>query len=84
MSIIKGEHVIDCQNEFESVLCSTEFCHALIKTLNKKDQQLKSKHWIKKGIIVSINNLSVMFKSAVKDQTKRVTFKEYRNLLNSY
>ena len=60
------------------------FYHAPIKILNKKDQKLKAKPWISKGIIVSIKKKNLMFKSAIKDKTKKfsITFKKYRNILN--
>ena len=52
MSIINRENVNKCWNEFERAV----FFHAPIKNLNKKDQKLKAKPWITKGIIVSIKN----------------------------
>ena len=84
MSITKGEDINECWNEFESVFGSTVFYHAPIKILNKKDQKLKAKPWISKGIIVSIKKKNLMFKSAIKDKTKKfsITFKKYRNILN--
>ena len=49
---------------------STVCVHVPIKILNKKDQKLKAKPWITKGIIVSIKNKNIVFKSAFKDKTK--------------
>ena len=67
MSITKGEDINECWNEFESVFGSTVFCHAPIKVLNKKDQKLKAKPWISKGIIVSIKKKNLMFKFAINN-----------------
>ena len=67
MSITKGEDINECWNEFESVFGSTVFYHAPIKILNKKDQKLKAKPWISKGIIVSIKKKNLMFKFAINN-----------------
>ena len=63
---------------------STVFYHAPLRILNKKDQKLNAKPWITKRIIVLIKKKSIMFKSAIKDKTKKfsITFKKYRNILN--
>ena len=73
-----------CWSKFESVFSSTVFDHAPIKILSRKEQKLKAKPWITKGIINSIKNKNVMFKLAIKDKTTKfsVSFKKYRNLLN--
>ena len=59
------EDVNKCWNEFESSFSGTVFDHAQIKILSKKDQKLKAKLWITRGIIVSIN-LNLMFKFSTK------------------
>ena len=56
-----------------SVLSSTVFNHDPIKILSKKEQKLKAKTWITKGINNSIKNKN-MFKFAIKDITKKKLF----------
>ena len=84
LSITNFEDVNVCWSKFESVFSSTVFNNAPIKILSKKEQKLKAKPWITKGIINSIKNKNIMFKFAIKDKTKKfsVSFKKYRNLLN--
>ena len=78
------EGVNKCWDEFEAIFSGTVYHHAPIKVLNKKEQKLKAKPWLTKGIINSINNKNLMFKFAIKDKQKKisVSFKKYRNLLN--
>ena len=84
LSITNCEDVNVCWSKFESVFSRTVFDHAPIKILSRKEQKLKAKPWITKGIINSIKNKNVMFKLAIKDKTTKfsVSFKKYRNLLN--
>ena len=72
-------------DEFEAIFNVTVYHHDPIKVLNKKDQKLKAKSWLTKVIINSITNKSVMIKFAIKDKQKKfsVSFKKYRNLLNT-
>ena len=79
-----SEGVNKCWDEFEAIFSGTVYYHAPIKVLNKKEQKLKAKPWLTKGIINSINNKNLMFKFAIKDKQKKfsVSFKKYRNLLN--
>ena len=78
------EDVNKCWNEFESIFSGTVFDHAPIKILSKKEQKLKAKPWITRGIIISINFKNLMFKFAIKDKTKKFSahFRKYRNILN--
>ena len=78
------EDVNKCWNEFESIFSGTVFDHAPIKILSKKEQKIKAKPWITRGIIISINFKNLMFKFAIKDKTKKFSahFRKYRNILN--
>ena len=64
------EDVNKCWNEFESIFSGTVFDHAPIKIQSKKEQKIKAKPWITRGIIISINFKNLMFKFAIKDKTK--------------
>ena len=68
------EDVNKCWDEFESIFSGTVFDHAPVKILSKKEQKLKAKPWITKGIIISINFKNSMIKFAIKDKTKKNLF----------
>ena len=65
------EDVNKCWDEFKSIFSGTVFDHAPVKILSKKEQKLKAKPWITKGILISINFKNLMFKFAIKDKTKK-------------
>ena len=60
-------------NEFTSILSSKVVCLAL-KLIRKTEQNVKSKPWITSGVIGSINNKNIIFKLAIEDKTKTISF----------
>ena len=68
------EDVNKCWDEFEAIFSETVFHHGPIKMLNRKEQKLKAKLWLTKGIINSINNKNLRFKFSIKDKQKKFFF----------
>ena len=62
----------------------TVFDYAQVKILSKKEQKLKAKPWIAKGIIISINFKKFIFKFSIKkkNKIKTVSFKNYGKMLS--
>ena len=56
-----------CWDQFDAIFSGTVYHHAPIKVLNKKEQKLKAKSWLTKGIINSIYYKNLMFKFSIKD-----------------
>ena len=83
-SIIEGEDVNTSYNSFHAHLQNTIDKHAPIKSLSKKETELKINPWLTKRILKSINIKTKHYKKfmASKDNKHHNIYKLYRNKLN--
>ena len=61
-------------DEFEAIFNGSIHHQTHIKVLNEKEQKLKAKPWLKKGLTKSINNKNLIFKFAIKNKQKSFLF----------
>lgn len=82
-SLPNPENFDTCFDDFVSAIKETIDNHAPLKRLSRKEQKLKSKPWLTKGILVSIKCKRRLFKSHFSrgDDLQKAYYKAYSNKL---